>query len=151
MERGNMKSTEGKIGRVFVLRLEDGDMVPTCIEKFAGDKGIKVGQVVLIGGIGDGQVVVGPRVSGQMPPDPMLLPIEGAQEVVGVGIIAPNKEGKAKLHIHAAMGRAGRTLTGCLRYGAKTWLVGEVIIYEITGTTAKRMPDKASGFDLMEM
>jgi uncharacterized protein len=146
-----MKYSEGKISRVFVLRLEDGDMVPACIEQFAAEKGIKVGQVVLIGGIGDGQVVVGPRVSAQMPPDPVLLPIEGAQEVVGVGIIAPNKDGISKLHIHAAMGRAGRTLTGCLRYGAKTWLVGEAIIYEITGTTAKRLPDKASGFDLMEM
>jgi predicted DNA-binding protein with PD1-like motif len=146
-----MKYSEGKINRVFVLRLEDGDMVPACIEQFAAEKGIKVGQVVLIGGIGGGQVVVGPRVSAQMPPDPVLLPIEGAQEVVGVGIIAPNKEGKPKLHIHAAMGRSGRTLTGCLRYGAKTWLVGEAIIYEITGTAAKRLPDKASGFDLMEM
>jgi predicted DNA-binding protein with PD1-like motif len=146
-----MKSTEGKIGRVFVLRLEDGDMVPACIEVFAAEKGIKVGHVILIGGIGDGQVVVGPRVSAQMPPDPVLLPIEGAQEVAGLGIIAPNKEGKPKLHIHAAMGRAGRTLTGCLRYGAKTWLVGEAIIYEITGTTAKRLPDSKSGFDLMEM
>ena len=146
-----MKSTEGKIGRVFVLRLEDGDMVPSCIEKFAQEKGIKVGHVVLIGGIGDGQVVVGPRKSDEMPPDPVLLPIEGAQEVVGSGIIAPDKEGKPKLHIHAAMGRAGRTLTGCLRYGARTWLVGEAIIYEITGTTAKRLPDKDSGFDLMEM
>jgi uncharacterized protein len=146
-----MKSSEGKIGRVFVLRLEDGDMVPACIENFAEEKGIKVGQVVLIGGIGDGQVVVGPRKTGEMPPDPVLLPIEGAHEVVGVGIIAPNKEGKPKMHIHAAMGRAGRTLTGCLRYGAKTWLVGEAIIYEITGTKARRLPDKASGFDLMKM
>ncbi len=146
-----MKSTEGKIGRVFVLRLEDGDMVPACIESFALEQGIKVGHVILVGGIGDGQVVVGPRKSGEMPPDPVLLPIEGAHEVAGVGIIAPNKEGQPKLHIHAAMGRAGRTLTGCLRYGAKTWLVGEAIIYEITGSTAKRTPDKASGFDLMEM
>jgi uncharacterized protein len=146
-----MKSTEGKIGRVFVLRLEDGDMIPACIESFAEEKGIKVGHVILIGGIGGGQVVVGPRKSEEMPPDPMLLPIVGAQEVVGVGIIAPNKEGKIKLHIHAAMGRAGRTLTGCLRYGAKTWLVGEAIIYEITGSKAHRLPDKASGFDLMEM
>jgi uncharacterized protein len=146
-----MKATEGKIGRIFMVRLEDGDMVPACLEKFAEEKGIKTGQVVLIGGIGDGQVVVGPRKSAEMPPDPVLLPIEGAQEVVGIGIFAPNKEGKVKLHIHAAMGRAGRTLTGCLRYGAKTWLVGEAIIYEITGTSAKRLPDKASGFDLMEM
>ena len=146
-----MKASEGKIGRVFVLRLEDGDMVPEGIERFAAEKGIKVGHVILIGGIGGGQVVVGPRKTDEMPPDPMLLPVDGAHEVVGAGIIAPDKDGKPVLHIHASLGRAGRTLTGCLRPGVSTWLVGEAIIYEITGTKAKRLPDKKSGFDLMEV
>jgi len=146
-----MKASEGKIGRVFVLRLEDGDMVPECIERFAAEKGIKAGQVILIGGIGGGVVVVGPRKSDEMPPDPMMLFVEGAHEVVGAGIIAPDKDGKPVLHIHASLGRAGRTLTGCLRPGVKTWLVGEAIIYEITGTKARRLLDKKSGFDLMEV
>jgi predicted DNA-binding protein with PD1-like motif len=146
-----MKSSEGKIGRVFVLRLEDGDIVPDCIERFALEKGIKVGHVILIGGIGGGQVVVGPRDSKKMPPEPVLLPVDGAHEVEGVGIIAPDKDGKPVLHIHASLGRGGRTLTGCLRPGVKTWLVGEALIYEILGANVKRLPDKASGFSLMEM
>jgi len=146
-----MKASEGKIGRVFVLRLEDGDVVPACIEEFAAKNAIKVGHVILIGGIGGGQVVVGPRDSKAMPPDPVLLPVDGAHEVEGLGIIAPDKDGKPVLHIHASLGRGGRTLTGCLRPGVKTWLVGEAIIYEILGANAKRLPDKASGFNLMEM
>jgi predicted DNA-binding protein with PD1-like motif len=146
-----MKAGEGKIGRVFVVRLEDGDIVPGCIEKFAAENSIKCGQVILIGGIGGGEVVVGPRKSDEMPPDPMLLPVDGAHEVVGVGIIAPDKDKKPVLHIHASLGRAGKTLTGCLRPGVSTWLVGEAIIYEITGTKARRLPDKDSGFDLMEV
>jgi predicted DNA-binding protein with PD1-like motif len=146
-----MKASEGKIGRVFVMRLEDGDVVPTCIERFAAEKSIKVGHVILIGGIGSGEVVVGPRNSAQMPPEPMLLPVDGVHEVVGVGIIAPDKAGKPVLHIHAALGRSGQTLTGCLRPGVKTWLVGEAIIYEILGAKVSRLPDKESGFDLMEM
>lgn len=146
-----MKASEGKIGRVFILRLEDGDVVPTCIEKFAAEKKIRHGHAVLIGGIGGGQVVSGPRFTDIMPPDPVLLPVDGAHEVVGIGIIAPDKDGKPVLHIHAALGRAGHTLTGCLRPGVTTWLVGEAIIYEITGATARRLPDKASGFELMEM
>jgi predicted DNA-binding protein with PD1-like motif len=145
-----MKASEGKIGRVFVVRLEDGDVVPTCLEHFAAEKGITVGQVILIGGIGSGQVVVGPRDSAKMPPEPMLLPVDAAREVVGVGIIAPDKSGKPVLHIHAALGRSGQTLTGCLRPGVKTWVVGEAIIYEILGAKAVRLPDKASGFDLLE-
>lgn len=146
-----MKACEGKIGRVFVVRLEDGDVVPTCLERFAAEKSIKVGHVILIGGIGDGEVVVGPRKSDEMPPDPMLLPIDSAHEVVGIGIIAPDEDGKPVLHIHAALGRSGQTLTGCLRPGVSTWLVGEAIIYEIVGTKAKRIHDKESGFGLLEV
>ena len=131
-----MKACEGRIGRVFVIRLEDGDVVPECIERFAEEKRVSVGQAILVGGIGGGDVVVGPRRSEGMPPEPMLLPIGGAHEVVGVGVLAPNEGGKPVLHIHAALGRAGQTMTGCLRHGVTTWLVGEVILYEILGTKA---------------
>ena len=136
---------------MFVVRLEDGDMVPDCLERFAAEKSIKTGHVVLIGGIGGGEVVVGPRKSDEMPPDPMLLPVDGAHEVVGGGIIAPDKDGRPVLHIHASLGRSGQTLTGCLRPGVSTWLVGEAIIYEITGTDARRLPDEDSGFNLLEV
>jgi hypothetical protein len=33
----------------------------------------------------------------------------------------------------------------------QTWLVGEAVIYEILGTSARRLPDKASGFNLLEV
>ena len=145
-----MKACEGRIGRVFVMRLEDGDVVPECIERFAGENGVSVGQAVLIGGIGDGNVVVGPRRSEERPPEPMLLPIDGAHEVVGVGVLVPGEDGKPTLHIHAALGRAGRTMTGCLRHGVTTWLVGEVILYEILGADMVRIHDEESGFELLE-
>ena len=63
-----MKATEGRQGRVFVMRLEDGDMLPDCIERFATEKEISVGYVIVVGGIGEGEVVVGPRHSSRMPP-----------------------------------------------------------------------------------
>ncbi len=84
-----MEATEGKTGRVFVIRLEDGDMIPDCIERFAQEKGISVGHVILIGGIGGGEVVVGPRSSEARPPEPILLPVDGAHEVVGCGYNRP--------------------------------------------------------------
>jgi len=145
-----VKTSEGRLGRVFVIRLEDGDVVPECIERFAEEQGVKVGHAILIGGIGGGQVVVGPRRSDTMPPDPMLLPIDGAHEVAAVGVLAPNEAGKPVLHIHGALGRSGHTLTGCLRPGVTAWLVGEVILYEIVGTAAARVKDAASGFALLE-
>ena len=121
-----MKATEGKLGRVFVVRLEDGDMLPACIERLAEKKGITCGHVVLIGGIGGG-------------------------EVVGNGLIVPDEDGRPALHMHAALGRSGQTLTGCIRYGVSTWVVAEAIIYEITGVKAARLPDKETGFTLLEM
>ena len=145
-----MKACEGQIGRVFVIRLEDGDVVPECIERFAEESGVFVGHAILVGGIGAGDVVVGPRCSEEMPPTPMLLPIDGAHEVVGVGVLAPGEDGKPTLHIHAALGRAGQTMTGCLRYGVTTWLVGEVILYEILGADVARIKDEQSGFELLE-
>jgi uncharacterized protein len=144
-----MKAAEGKLGRVFVIRLEDGDRMPDIIEKFAEEKGISSGHLIMVGGIGSGQIVVGPRNSEQMPPEPMLLPIDGAHEVVGLGILAPGENGKPNLHIHAALGRSGQTVTGCLRPGANTWVVGEIILYEITGSSAKRIKDKKTGFSLL--
>ncbi|MBL7166680.1 MAG: DNA-binding protein [Dehalococcoidales bacterium] len=146
-----MKATEGQIGRVLVIRLEDGDVVPDCIERFAEEKGITAGQVILIGGIGGGEVVVGPRRSDEMPPEPMLLPLDGAHEVAGVGVLAPGEDGKMALHIHAALGRSGKTTTGCLRPGVTTWLVGEAVIFEILGVDAKRILSEETGFALLEV
>lgn len=145
-----MKASEGHIGRVFVIRLEDGDVIPESIERFAAENHVSVGHVVLVGGVGGGQVVVGPRHSKERPPDPMMLPVDSAHEVVGVGVLAPGEDGKPVLHIHAALGRAGQTMTGCLRPGVTTWLVGEVILYEILGTKAARVSDAESGIALLE-
>ena len=145
-----MKASEGRLGRVFVIRLEDGDVLPDCIEKFAEKNGVSIGHVILVGGIGEGQIVVGPRDSQKMPPQPMLLPIDGAHEVAGVGVLAPGEDGKPVLHIHAALGRSGQTMTGCLRPGVTTWLVAEAILYEILGARVKRIKDKKSGFALLE-
>lgn len=145
-----MKATEGKIGRIFVVRLEDGDVVPDCLEEFAKKNNITVGFVTIIGGIGEGEVVTGPRNSSEMPPVPIYLPVEGAHEVTGTGVLAPDQDGRPVLHLHAALGRAGKTITGCLRPGVKTWLVGEVIICEILGVASKRILDDKSGFALLE-
>lgn len=145
-----MKTCEGRLGRVFVIRLEHGDVVPECIERFAEEHGVSVGHVILVGGIGEGEVVVGPRRSEERPPEPMLLPIDGAHEVAGVGVLAPGEDGRPILHIHAALGRSGKTTTGCLRPGVTTWLVAEAILYEILDTKVARLMDNESGFELLE-
>ena len=146
-----MKSSEGRLGRVFVIRFEDGDILPECIERFAEEQGVTTGHVILIGGIGSGKVVVGPENSEDRPPQPMVLPVSGVSEVAGVGVLAPGEDGKPALHIHAALGRAGQTLTGCLRQGVTTWVLAEAILYEITGAQVKRVMNEDVGFNLLEV
>jgi len=145
-----MQSTEGRVGRVFVLRLEDGDVIPDCIEAFAVKQGVQVGCALLVGGADQGEVVVGPRVSHATPPDPMTVPVDDASEAVAVGVLAPGPEGRPILHMHAALGRGGRTLTGCTRKGVRTWLVAEVVLWELTGAAAARVQDPDSGFTLLQ-
>lgn len=145
-----MKASQGSIGRVFIIRLEDGDKVPSCLEEFARTQHISHAQVVLIGGIEGGQVVVGPRQSREYPPEPVLIPLDGAHEVAGVGIITPDESGNPKLHIHAALGRMGKTTTGCLRPGVNTWIVGEAVMYEILGAKAIRRFDEKTQFSLLQ-
>jgi uncharacterized protein len=146
-----VKVSEGQIGRVFVVRLETGDVIPGCVERLAEQKKISVAQVLMIGGVGEGQVVVGPRNSDEMPPEPMLVPVDGAHEVIGIGLLTPNEQGKPLLHMHASLGRAGKSTTGCLRPGVTTWVVGEVIIIEILGINAIRNLDKKTGFELLNI
>jgi len=43
-----LKYLEGRLGRVFVIRLEEGDIVPDCIEEFAGNKNISIAHVSLL-------------------------------------------------------------------------------------------------------
>jgi len=147
-----MKAIEGKLGRIFILRLEHDDALPKCIEDFAVEKQIRLAQVVFIGGIYNGNLVAGPRRTGESRPDPILLPVNEANDAVATGIIAPAENGKPALHMHGALGRAGQTMTGCFQNGVSVWLVGEAVIYEILSeSTAKRVVDKTAKLTLFEI
>ena len=45
-----MKYTEAKPGRIFVIRLEDGEILHECIEAFAEKKNIKAAALLVLGG-----------------------------------------------------------------------------------------------------
>ena len=142
-----MKVSEGKVGRIFVVRLEDGDRLPEVIEKLAVDKNIRAASVILLGGIRRGKVVVGPETP-VVPPKPMTKSFQDVHEIAAVGTIFANGEGKPILHLHGSLGRDGRTITGCTRTGVEVWLIAEAIITEITNTTAHRVNE--AGLELLE-
>ena len=146
-----MKFREMRQGRVFVVRLEDGDRIPDALEKFAVKKGIQRALVFALGGVAGGCIVVGPeKADTEGGVTPMLHELEGVHEAAALGTIFPTEEGKPELHLHAALGRAGETRTGCGRTGLEVWKVLEVVVMELLGDGPVRRYDPETGFVLLE-
>ncbi len=146
-----MQYQEGSIGRVFALRLEEGDRLPDTLEAFARDHKLEAAMVIYVGGAkGGSRLVVGPDASRQDAIVPLVHTLAGITEVLGVGTLFPNDQGEPVLHLHAATGREGGATVGCSRAGVEVWLVGEVIILEILGTKGRRVPEPPSGFNLLQ-
>ncbi len=147
-----MKYTQGAIGRIFVLRLEDGELLNDTLEVFARDHGVQRGLAFYVGGSAEGsRLVVGPDAGRDDAVIPLVHVLAGAQEAFAVGTIFPNEAGEPMLHMHAASGREGAATVGCTRAGLQTWLVGEVVLLEITGTEARRELDAGTGFQLLSV
>ncbi len=146
-----MQYTEGSIGRVFAIRLEHGEELPEVIEAFAAEQGIASGFAVMVGGADDGsRLVVGPEDGAVLPAVPVVTALIGTHEVAAVGTLFSDAEGKPVLHMHAACGRGAGTITGCIREGIRTWHILEVILIEVTGLDAARLPDPETGFALLQ-
>jgi uncharacterized protein len=145
-----MHYSEGKMGRVFVLRLEDGERLNDTLEAFAREQNLAHALAFYLGGSATGsKMVVGPDAARADAVVPIIHMLQGSQEVLAVGTLIPDEHGVPVLHMHAASGREGRATVGCTRAGVDVWLVGEVVLLEITGTTSQRRKDPVTGFQLL--
>ena len=146
-----MNYTEANIGRTFILRLQHNETLHEVIEEFAAQKQVKSALCFFLGGAQDqSKVVVGPKDGDAMPPQPMMTLLRGVHEACGIGTIFADEEGKPKLHMHASFGRNDNSVTGCVRLGVDVWQIGEVVILELTGSSAKRAKNKQTGFEFLE-
>jgi predicted DNA-binding protein with PD1-like motif len=135
-----MQYTEGQLGRVFIVRIDDGEDMLVSLRQFILDKGIHAGSILFLGALMSGRMVTGPEEP-VIPPTPHFVMFEGGWEVFGLGTIYMG-EGGPHIHYHASVGRAGHALTGCLREKATTYLIVEAVIQEFTGLSARREFDK---------
>ena len=142
-----MEYAQGRMGRVFAARLEDGEQPYEAIEGLAQQEAVEAAFVLVVGGARAGKVVVGPKET-HGPVEPVLKEFDDAREMVAVGTVFASDEGPS-LHLHAAFGRGDETLVGCPRYGLSTYLVLEVFIVEVLGLTASRELDPESGLKLL--
>lgn len=147
-----MQFAEAKLGRIFVIRLHDGDRLHEVLEQFAARHKISAALCFFIGGAKEkSRVVVGPKDSYSLPPEPMITLLNGVHEASGVGTIFADEEGKPKLHMHASFGRKTHTVTGCVRMGVDVWRIGEVVMLELTGGKASRVKNEETGFEFLEI
>lgn len=135
-----MQYTEGQIGRVFIVRIDDGEDMLLSLRQFILDKDIRTGSIHFLGALMNGRMVTGPEEP-VIPPVPHFVMFEGGWEIFGVGTIYPG-EGGPHIHYHASVGRSGHALTGCLREKAITYLIVEAVIMEFTGLSARREFDE---------
>jgi predicted DNA-binding protein with PD1-like motif len=146
-----MKYSEAKQGRIFVIRLEDGDIVHAEIERFAREKSIGAAGLIIVGGADQkSKFVVGPEKGRATPVVPMEHVLDEVHEIAGVGTLFPDEAGNPVLHMHMACGRKSSTITGCIREGVRVWHVMEVILFELADTTGVRTHDSKTGFKLLQ-
>lgn len=147
-----MKYEQASLGRVFILRFEDGDVINDTVEAFAREQGVSHGIAFYVGGTADGsRLIVGPDAARDDQIVPLVHTLVGARETFAFGTLAPDESGEPSLHMHAAAGREGDATVGCSRAGLETWLVREVVVIEITGSRATRKLDHPSGFRLLDL
>ena len=145
-----MKYSQAKQGRIFVIRLEDGDIVHEAIETLAREESVAAGAVIIVGGAdGGSRFVVGPEEGRTQPIVPMEYVLSDVHEVAGTGTLFPDDEGQPVLHMHMACGRNSETVTGCIRSGVRVWQVMEAILFELVDTSGVRQADEQTGFKLL--
>jgi predicted DNA-binding protein with PD1-like motif len=139
-----MQYSEGHLGRVFMIRVDDGEDLIVILDRFVIAHKIKAGVVFILGALREGKLVTGPEEP-LIPPVPHFEPFRGGWEIFGIGTIYRGNEGNPMIHYHASVGRSKGVLTGCLREKASVYLLVEAVVMEFTGIYGKRLQDPASG------
>ena len=144
-----MKYTQGKIGRIFVLKFDDGDVLLEKLGAFVKKEKLKAATMIFIGALKKGDLVTGPKKP-VIPPLPNKIIFKNAWEVLGIGTIFTNSKGP-QIHIHSAMGKKLKTLTGCVRGKTEEFLVIEAVVFELKGVKATKDIDIRTGLNLLRI
>ncbi|MFH0764348.1 MAG: DUF296 domain-containing protein [Candidatus Omnitrophota bacterium] len=144
-----MRYTKGSIGRVFLIKFSDDDVLLNELDKLARKERIKAAALVFIGALKKGDLVTGPKKP-VIPPEPNWVGFKDAWEVMGIGTIFTNSKGP-QIHLHASMGKKLKTLTGCVRKKSKVFLVIEAVIFELKGVRAAKEIDPGTGISLLKI
>ena len=144
-----MKYTQGTIGRIFLLKFDNEDILIKELSKFAKKEKLKAATMVFIGALLKGDLVTGPKEP-VIPPQPNKINFKDGWEVMGIGTIFTDGA-TPQIHIHSSMGKKLKTFTGCVRGDSKVFLVIEAIVFELKGVKASKSIDPRTGLNLLRI
>lgn len=144
-----MKYTKGTIGRIFVLKFDNDDVLIDELKAFAKKERVKTATLIFLGALKNGNLVTGPKQP-IIPPQPNKVTFKDGWEVMGIGTVFTNPSG-AQIHIHGSMGKKHKTLIGCVRDASKVFLVIEAIVFELKGVKATKNIDPLTGLNLLKI
>lgn len=144
-----MEYTQGKIGRIFLLKFQDSDIVLDELDRLARRERLKSATFIFLGALKRGHLVTGPKKP-VIPPAPNWVIFKDGWEVMGLGTIFSNKKGP-QIHIHATMGKKDKMLTGCVRKDSEVFLVVEAVVFELKGVKAAKDIDPKTGLNLLRI
>ncbi len=143
-----MQYKQGSFGRVFLLKFEDRDDLLEEIKKLAVTEQVRVGTIMLLGGMRASAIVCGPKEP-VIPPEPLWIDFSDGRELLGFGTLFWNGN-EPVIHLHGAIGRENETLTGCIRRDASVYLVVEAVVTEVLGIDARKTPDEKTGITMLK-
>lgn len=144
-----MKYTQGKTGRVFILKFEHEDDFYAELNSFCIREKINAASFQFLGAIKKSNVVVGPEID-IVPPKPIWNKIDEAKEVLGIGTVFP-ENGIPRAHIHSVFSKKTNAFLGCIREASDVFLVVEAILTEIVNVNVCRAPDEKTGLSLISI
>lgn len=144
-----MRYTKGTVGRVFLVKFDDDDVLIDRLGELARKEKLRAASLIFLGALKKGTLVTGPKKP-VIPPQPNKVSFKDGWEVMGIGTIFSNKRGP-QIHIHAAMGKKGRALTGCVREQSRVFLVIEAVVLELKGVRAAKDIDPKTGLNLLQI
>lgn len=144
-----MEYTKGSIGRVFLLKFNNKDIVIKELGDFVKKEKLKAATIIFLGALRQGKLVTGPKKP-VIPPEPNWVGFRDGWETMGVGTIFTNAQGP-QIHLHTAMGKKNKFLVGCLRGDSKVFLVVEAIVFELKGINATKQIDPKTGINMLRI
>jgi len=139
-----MEYRTGSVGRGIAARFDHGEDFLAGLRELVLKENIASGWFQIIGALGRAGAVIGPKEA-TVPPDPVWREVEAVCEVIGSGSVHLDN-GEPKIHLHAALGEHGETLTACVRRHAEVYLTLEALLFELNGLEASRPWDAQGGF-----